>query len=129
MNRLALITVWLYTLLASTAYTAQAEAKRYVCIGEIGNGYATTRPEFKVFGSRTFHITTLCTKKGAACDYFFNGSRYEGYLYDDGALSLPHLGPHHWSPDGFLTFKMSETTEGIGGNEGQRWFIGMCRED
>jgi len=111
------------------ASSAAAEGKSYVCRGNVGNGYGTTRPEYKVFGSRTFYITTLCTKKGTACDYLFNGSRYEGYLYGDGALSLSHLGLHSWSPDGFLTFKMSQSTNGVGGNEGQRWFEGMCKED
>ena len=113
--------------------SAKTVDKSMICKGEVGNGYAHIRPEYKAFASRTFYLTTHCsvkttkiTKRGK-CDYTFDGRRYEGYLYPDGAFALYHLSSINIvEPDGYLMFKMSETTNGQGGNDGQRWFSGQC---
>ena len=122
---------------ASLPFSTSAETGdiSMICKGEMGNGYSSTRPEYKVFANRTFYFTTHCslkttkiTKRGK-CDYTFNGSRYEGYLYEDGAFALYHFGfgpINIVEPDGYLMFKMSDMTNGQGGNEGQRWFSGQC---
>ena len=113
--------------------SARIVDKSMICSGEMGNGYSNTRPEYKVFATRTFYLTTHCSLKTATiiksgkCDYTFDGSRYEGYLYEDGAFALYHLSRINIvQPDGYLMFKMSEMTNGQGGNEGQRWFSGQC---
>ena len=120
--------------LSASTSSADTGRKSMICKGEMGNGYLTTRPQYKVFGDRTFYLTTECSFatsriiKSGSCDYTFEGGRYEGYLYTDGSFALPHLGPFNIiQPDGYLMFKMSETTNGQVGNEGQRWFRGQCK--
>ena len=119
---------------ASTS-SAIAGDKSMVCRGEMGNAYLTTDPQYKVYGERTFYLTTQCdwltinVTKSGLCNYIFDGSRHEGYRFADGSLALRHLGIFNIvEPNGYLSFKMSETTNGRGGNEGQRWFRGLCTE-
>ena len=118
-----------------SAPLANAGETSLVCRGNMGNAYLTTNPLYKVYDERTFYLTTQCTwltrnvTKSGPCDYIFEGGRHEGYLYEDGAFNLSHFDPFTiLDADGYLYFKMSETTNGLGGNEGQRWFSGICTE-
>ena len=127
------ITAILITYLLLPMSAAEANDNSMVCKGEVGNGYLTTNPRYKVYGERTFYLTTQCSwsvtnvRKIGPCKYIFEGGRHEGYRYADGGFALSHLGPFNiMQPDGYLSFKMSETTDGLVGNEGQRWFRGIC---
>lgn len=127
MKRHAVIVgILIVSVFASTS-SAVAGDKSMVCRGEMGNGYRTTNPQYKVYGERTFYLTTQCdwltinvTKIGP-CNYIFDGSRHEGYRLADGSLTLQHLGIlSRLEPNGYLSFKISQTTNGLGGNVGQR---------
>lgn len=133
-SRAGIVGILIASVFASTS-SAVAGDKSMVCRGEIGNGYLTIGPQYKVYAERKFYLTTQCSwsviniTKSGSCDYIFEGGRHEGYRYEDGGFGLKHLGPFNiMQPDGYLTFKMSETTNGVGGNEGQRWFRGICTE-
>ena len=122
------------SVLASTS-SAIAGDKSMVCRGEMGNGYLATQPQYKVYDERKFYLTTQCdwlppnVTKSGPCNYIFDGMRYQGDLFADGGLNLKHLGTFsRVEPNGYLSFKMSDSTNGIGGNEGQRWFRGLCTE-
>ena len=131
----AVIAGILITSVFASTSPAVARNQSMVCRGEMGNGYLTTDPQYKVYAERKFYLTIQCSwsvinvTKSGPCDYTFEGQQHKGYRYEDGGFDLKHLGPFHiMQPDGYLTFKMSETTNGAGGNEGQRWFRGICTE-
>ena len=133
-SRAVILGILITSVFASTS-PAVAGNQSMVCRGEMGNGYLTTDPQYKVYAERKFYLTIQCSwsvinvTKSGPCDYTFEGRRHEGYQYEDGRFDLNHLGPFHiMQPDGYLMFKMSETTNGAGGNEGQRWFRGICTE-
>lgn len=132
MKRRITITLLVYvTLMLAT--TAQAGDRNMVCRGEVGNGYLPENPRYQTFAQRTFYLTIQCpwptehVTGSGDCDYWFNGSQNKGYLYTNGDFLFRHLGePVSLTQGGYLSFKMSESTNGIVGNEGQRWFRGHC---
>lgn len=113
-----------------------ASGQTFVCDGHVTNAYLVTNPGFQTFDARTIVVTLECgwaaryLKGNGECGYLFDGTKYaDGYLYQDGSFTFGHLGP--WadlSSDGILSFKISEETNGMGGNEGQRWFRAFCEE-
>lgn len=121
----------LFSVLMIVMATQQAQAQTLVCSGSVGNGYLPENPEYKTFGDRTFVIKIECSawvryfSGSGECNYSFNGSRYEGYLYSNGDFDISHLEFSSMSGN-TLMFKMSEQTDGVVGNEGQRWFFGAC---
>lgn len=131
MLRVALI------LVATTMASPVLALEKFICEGEIGNAYLPENVRYKTFGTRTFLIGLECSwwqrhmSKEQDCYYFFNGSRHKGYYYSNGDVSLEHLGSMAYfnSKAGTLSFKMSESTDGISGNEGQRWFSGRCKPE
>ena len=133
-SRAVILGILITSVFASTS-PAVAGNQSMVCRGEMGNGYLATDPQYKVYAERKFYLTTQCSwsvtnvTKSGPCDYIFEGRRHEGFQYEDGRFDLNHLGLFHtMQPDGYLMFKMSETTNGAGGDEGQRWFSGICTE-
>jgi hypothetical protein len=121
----------LLSVLFMIAATQQVQAQTLICSGSVGNGYLPENPEYKTFGDRTFVIKVECSAwvqyfaGSGECSYSFNGSRYQGYLFSNGDFDLPHLDLASMSGN-TLMFKMSEQTDGVVGNEGQRWFFGAC---
>jgi hypothetical protein len=107
-------------------------AQNLICRGDVGNGYSQESAEYKTFGERAFIVSIDCSiwinyiAKSGACNYSFNGVKYDGILYNNGDFGLSHLEFASIS-GGTLSFKMSETTDGVGGNDGQRWFFGACQ--
>ena len=119
-----------------TLISTLASAQTFMCKGHLTNGYAVTSTGFQTFDARTIVVTLECSwvvrflKGEGDCEYRFDGIKHSnGFLYQDGGFSLGHLEP--WadlSADGVLLFKVSEETNGVGGNEGQRWFRAFCGE-
>lgn len=128
MFRIALITFSIF--LASPVVATES----FICEGEVGNGYLPENVRYQTYGDRTFFLTIECdwwihnVQRSGECNYSFNGSRHVGFLYSNGDFVLSHLGPFNSLSKGTLSFKMSESTNGVSGNEGQRWFRGFCRE-
>lgn len=107
-----------------------------ICKGDVGNGYDPTKPQYKTFSATSHYLTMDCSwwtrnvQKHGQCTYSLNGSEGEAYAYESGEFHLSNVGSLGGfailTAEGYFYFKMSEAPTGVSGNEGQRWFRGLC---
>lgn len=131
------LTLCVSTFAGSASASVKSNGEAMICKGDVGNGYDTTKPQYKTFGATSHYLTMDCpwwtrnVQKHGRCTYSLNGSEGEAYAYKSGEFHLFNVGSLGGiailKAEGFLYFKMSEAPTGISGNEGQRWFRGLCK--